>query len=331
MLPVPEGTVFHNSPERAPWLLGGEGSNLQPPDSESGALPVELPPIGRTANLADPGPPRDGVPPRIGGPRIGRPATGPVPPEFGGRLHHYDRPVDTQRVVVVGGGVLGTMHALEACRRGWEVVHLEADAGPRRASVRNFGLVWVSGRAAGPELDLAVRARALWEQIAGDSPDVGFRPDGSLTVARHPRGAGPDGRGGGPTRCRCARVRAPGPRRCPCGQPGGPGRGDRRPPLPTGRGGRAGTRARRAAHDPRGHRSLHLAPPSPGGRCRDRCRRHRGGRGPPGPPPRGLGRRPVHRRPALRSRGARWVPTCRPPRCVGAGCRCCRPPPMASA
>jgi len=94
--------------------------------------------------------------------------------------------MDAHRVVIVGGGVLGTMHALEACRRGWEVVHLEADAGPRRASVRNFGLVWVSGRAAGPELTLAVRARELWEQLAVHSPAVGFRPDGSLTVARHP-------------------------------------------------------------------------------------------------------------------------------------------------
>jgi len=95
-------------------------------------------------------------------------------------------PMDALRVVIVGGGVLGTMHALEACRRGWEVVHLEADAGPRRASVRNFGLVWVSGRAAGPELELAVRARHLWEQLAAHSPAVGFRPDGSLTIARHP-------------------------------------------------------------------------------------------------------------------------------------------------
>jgi len=93
--------------------------------------------------------------------------------------------MDAHRVVIVGGGVLGTMHALEACRRGWEVVHLEADAGPRRASVRNFGLVWVSGRAAGPELALALRARELWEQLAAHSPVVGFRPDGSLTVARH--------------------------------------------------------------------------------------------------------------------------------------------------
>jgi FAD dependent oxidoreductase TIGR03364 len=94
--------------------------------------------------------------------------------------------MDAHRVVIVGGGILGTMHALEACRRGWEVVHLEADVGPRRASVRNFGLVWVSGRAAGPELDLAIRAGELWEQLAVHSPAVGFRPDGSITVARHP-------------------------------------------------------------------------------------------------------------------------------------------------
>ena len=91
-----------------------------------------------------------------------------------------------ERVVIVGGGVIGTMHALEACRRGWEVVHLEADQGPRRASVRNFGLVWVSGRASGAELRLALRARDRWEEIARDVPGIGFRPDGSLTIAADP-------------------------------------------------------------------------------------------------------------------------------------------------
>src|ERR1035441_6698992 len=79
--------------------------------------------------------------------------------------HHYDQsPMSLERAVIVGGGIIGTMHALEACHRGWDVIHLEADPGPRRASVRNFGLVWVSGRAPGPELDLALRARDLWEQ-----------------------------------------------------------------------------------------------------------------------------------------------------------------------
>jgi FAD dependent oxidoreductase TIGR03364 len=91
-----------------------------------------------------------------------------------------------ERAVIVGGGVLGTMHALFARRRGMEVVHLEREAAPRGASVRNFGLVWVSGRAAGAELDLAVRARQLWGGIGATVDEVGFRPNGSLTVAQAP-------------------------------------------------------------------------------------------------------------------------------------------------
>ncbi len=87
----------------------------------------------------------------------------------------------TGRVVIVGGGVLGTMHAVEARARGWEVTQLEADAAPRSATVRNFGMVWVSGRAPGVELDAALRARARWEDLAAQVPGLGFRPAGSLT------------------------------------------------------------------------------------------------------------------------------------------------------
>lgn len=53
------------------------------------------------------------------------------------------------RVTIVGGGILGTGHALEAVRRGHEVVQLEREAEAPGATVRNFGLVWVSGRAHG--------------------------------------------------------------------------------------------------------------------------------------------------------------------------------------
>jgi FAD dependent oxidoreductase TIGR03364 len=89
-------------------------------------------------------------------------------------------------VLVVGGGVLGTMHAYTALQLGHTVTQLEADLEARKASVRNFGLVWVSGRAPGAELSLALRARELWEVIGVSVPGVGFRPDGSLTVAQHP-------------------------------------------------------------------------------------------------------------------------------------------------
>lgn len=88
------------------------------------------------------------------------------------------------RLVVVGGGILGTMHALEGVRRGFSVVHLERSGAPRGASVRNFGLVWVGGRAPGTELELAVRSRELWEEVARVVPGTGFRAAGSLTVAR---------------------------------------------------------------------------------------------------------------------------------------------------
>jgi FAD dependent oxidoreductase TIGR03364 len=90
---------------------------------------------------------------------------------------------ESARVVIVGGGILGTMHAVMARRRGLAVTHLEREQDGRGASVRNFGLVWVSGRRAGPELALALRARELWAEIAEFAPGTGFRPHGSLTIA----------------------------------------------------------------------------------------------------------------------------------------------------
>jgi FAD dependent oxidoreductase len=88
------------------------------------------------------------------------------------------------RVIVVGGGIPGLMHAWTAVQRGHHVVHVEREAGPRGASVRNFGLLWVSGRRTGHELDLAIRARELWRGIGSAVPAVGLRPNGSLTVLR---------------------------------------------------------------------------------------------------------------------------------------------------
>ena len=89
------------------------------------------------------------------------------------------------RVTIVGGGVLGTSHALEAVRRGHQVVHLERETEARGATVRNFGLVWVSGRARA-ELAATLRSRELWEELGAEIPGIGFRPAGSLTLLRTP-------------------------------------------------------------------------------------------------------------------------------------------------
>ena len=87
------------------------------------------------------------------------------------------------RVVVVGGGVLGMMHAVAARHRGYQVTHLEREADSRGATVRIFGLIWVSGRAPGADLAQALRARELWEELVAVVPGTGFRPHGSLTLA----------------------------------------------------------------------------------------------------------------------------------------------------
>ena len=86
------------------------------------------------------------------------------------------------RLVIIGGGILGTAHALEAVRRGHDVVQLEREKEARGATVRNFGLVWVSGRA-DHEIDATLRSRELWEQIGGTA-EIGFRPTGSMTLLR---------------------------------------------------------------------------------------------------------------------------------------------------
>lgn len=88
------------------------------------------------------------------------------------------------RVIVVGAGVVGTMHAWHAVSRGHEVVQIERESEARGASLRNFGQIWVSGRAGGEELEAALRARELWEAIGRRVPGLGFRACGSLTPLR---------------------------------------------------------------------------------------------------------------------------------------------------
>jgi FAD dependent oxidoreductase TIGR03364 len=88
------------------------------------------------------------------------------------------------RVVVVGGGVIGTAVALEALDRGHVVTQLEREAAPRGASLRNFGLIWICGRAGGRELDLALQGRTLWRQLGQRAPGIGFREPGCVVVAR---------------------------------------------------------------------------------------------------------------------------------------------------
>ena len=44
------------------------------------------------------------------------------------------------RVVIVGAGILGTMHAVLSRRAGWHVTQIDADVEPRSASVKSSKL-----------------------------------------------------------------------------------------------------------------------------------------------------------------------------------------------
>ena len=219
--------------------------------------------------------------------------------------------------MIVGGGVLGTMHAVMARRRGFSVMHLEREPEARGASVRNFGLVWVSGRRAGPELALALRARELWEEIAASAPGTGFRPAGSLTLATREAELRGDARGGRAARRQAARVRAARPRRGARGEPGAARRVPRRAVLPGRRDrGAAGRAARACVRRWRGRGTSGCPAGRPSRSSRTEC----GTSAADGTAVTSWCCAPGRTSPAWP--GRTWRP--RRTTCGGCGCRCCR-------
>lgn len=81
--------------------------------------------------------------------------------------------------------MIGTALAVTALDRGHSVVQIERELEPRGASVRNFGLIWICGRAGGRELELALAGRAAWKALSRRAPTIGFRPMGCLLAARN--------------------------------------------------------------------------------------------------------------------------------------------------
>jgi D-hydroxyproline dehydrogenase subunit beta len=89
----------------------------------------------------------------------------------------------TTDVCVVGAGIVGLAHALEARRRGLSVVVLEREQRAVGASVRNFGHLFVSGLLTGESYETGMRSRARWLELA---PRAGLPliESGTLLVAR---------------------------------------------------------------------------------------------------------------------------------------------------
>lgn len=85
-------------------------------------------------------------------------------------------------VAVVGGGIVGLAHAYVAARRGHKVIQFERNRVASGASVRNFGMIWPIGQAAGEIQSMALRSREIWLGAAEEAR-IAYRPTGSLHVA----------------------------------------------------------------------------------------------------------------------------------------------------
>ena len=84
---------------------------------------------------------------------------------------------------VVGAGMLGLAHALEARRRGLSVVAIEREQRAVGASVRNFGHLFFSSLGDGDDFDCALHSRERWLEL-GRTTGLEVRETGSVLVAR---------------------------------------------------------------------------------------------------------------------------------------------------
>jgi len=90
---------------------------------------------------------------------------------------HYD-------VAIAGAGILGLAHAWHLARRGLRVVVLERGARVQGATIRNFGMLWPIGQAAGEPWAVARRSAELWLEVLQASR-LWHARCGSLHVAYH--------------------------------------------------------------------------------------------------------------------------------------------------
>jgi glycine/D-amino acid oxidase-like deaminating enzyme len=85
------------------------------------------------------------------------------------------------RVVVVGGGIVGCATAYFAAQAGAQVTLLERETVAFGASGRNPGFVWLHCRNPGVALELSLASRRLYPELVTALPDdFGFRASGGL-------------------------------------------------------------------------------------------------------------------------------------------------------
>ncbi|MFC9125547.1 TIGR03364 family FAD-dependent oxidoreductase [Streptomyces sp. NPDC057099] len=93
-----------------------------------------------------------------------------------------NQPLGSADLVVVGAGIVGLAHAVDAVRRGMSVAVVERDERATGASVRNFGHGCFTAQD-GDALRYALEARSRWLRLA-DEAGLRVRESGTVVVAR---------------------------------------------------------------------------------------------------------------------------------------------------
>jgi len=95
--------------------------------------------------------------------------------------------------VVVGGGYLGMSTAYYLARAGVPVTLVEREHPGWGASSRNAGYLSIITRSAGPQLELAMAGRELYDELAQELENFDFRASGTLTYFFEDQAAFPEG------------------------------------------------------------------------------------------------------------------------------------------
>jgi D-hydroxyproline dehydrogenase subunit beta len=91
-------------------------------------------------------------------------------------------------LAVVGAGIVGLSCALAAARRGLKVIVIERSERARGASVRNFGLITVTGQDPDGVWPRARRSREVWQEVAAKA-GIPIVNRGLWLAARRPESA----------------------------------------------------------------------------------------------------------------------------------------------
>jgi len=88
-------------------------------------------------------------------------------------------------IAIVGAGIIGLAHGYAAARRGLRVVIVDRDAQANSASIRNFGLVVVSGQEPGRARTHAERTKEIWLELAAQA-GIDVLQRGKVVAAQRP-------------------------------------------------------------------------------------------------------------------------------------------------